>query len=176
LSVFNNIGVAWAHHFAGRHREAIHEALRIRDLVPGLEEAGNILIGSYEFLGRFEDAVRLIGEQRCWGLTLDSRRLLEAFHAGGANAYWRARLEMMEAAMESAPPSLNFALAITRLLLGEVDRALDHLEALVDAHVGNAVFLAVDPNLRALRGNPRYDAIVKRVGSPTASAAHTTST
>ena len=40
LSIFNNIGVAWAHHFAGRHREAIHEALRIRDLVPGLEEAG----------------------------------------------------------------------------------------------------------------------------------------
>ena len=35
LSLFNNIGVAWAHHFAGRHREAIHEALRVRDLVPG---------------------------------------------------------------------------------------------------------------------------------------------
>ena len=44
LSIFNNIGVAWAHHFAGRHRDAIHEALRIRDLVPGLEEAGNILM------------------------------------------------------------------------------------------------------------------------------------
>ena len=68
LSIFNNIGVAWAHHFAGRHRDAIHEALRVRDLVPGLEEAGNILMGSYELLGRFEDAAQLASEQRCWGM------------------------------------------------------------------------------------------------------------
>ena len=75
LSIFNNIGVAWAHHFAGRHRDAIHEALRIRDLVPGLEEAGNILMGSYELLGRFEDAAQLASEQRCWGLPLDGTKL-----------------------------------------------------------------------------------------------------
>ena len=173
LSVFNNIGVAWAHHFAGRHREAIHEALRIRDLVPGLEEAGNILIGSYELLGRFEDAAQLVSEQRCWGLALDGAKLREAFHAGGAQGYWRARLATMQEALAGVTvPAVYFALAITYLQLGEIDAALDALDAMVEAHVGGAVFIGVDPTLRTLRGNPRYDAIVRRVGSPMASAAN----
>jgi len=177
LSVFNNIGVAWAHHFAGRHREAIHEALRIRDLVPGLEEAGNILMGSYELLGRFEDAAQLAGEQRCWGLSLDGARLRDAFRAGGAQAYWRCRLGLMREALTGVTaPAVNFGLAITHLQLGEIDPAIDALEAMVDAHVGGAVFIGVDPTIRTLRGNPRYDAILRRVGSPMASAAHTAST
>ena len=177
LSIFNNIGVAWAHHFAGRNRDAIHEALRIRDLVPGLEEAGNILMGAYELLGRFEDAAQLAMEQRCWGLTLDGTKLRNAFRAGGAEGYWRARLALMREALTGITvPAVNFGLAITHLQLGEIDPAIDALEAMVDAHVGGAVFIAVDPTLRTLRGNPRYDAIIRRVGSPMASAAHTTST
>jgi len=36
--------------------------------------------------------------------------------------------------------------------------------------------IGVDPTLRRLSGNPRYEAILRRVGSPMASAAHTTST
>ena len=44
LSLFTNMGVAWVHHFAGDHEEAIREALRTRELAPALEEAGNILI------------------------------------------------------------------------------------------------------------------------------------
>ena len=177
LSLFNNISVAWSHHFAGRHREALHEALRLRDLVPGLEEAGNILIGSYEALGRFEDASKLITEQRCWGLTLDGDRLLQAYLAGGSEAYWRARLEMMRAAVAAgAPPSVRFALAIASLRLGDVEDALTQLETMVDAHVGGAVFIGIDPTLRQLRGNDRYEALLRRVGSPMASTAHTTST
>jgi serine/threonine protein kinase len=171
LSIFNNMGVAWAHHFAGRNREAIHEALRIRDLVPGLEEAGNILMGEYELLGRFEDAAQLATEQRCWGLTLDGTKLRDAFRAGGAEGYWRARLVLMREALTGiTAPAVNFGLAITHLHLGEIDPAIDALEAMVEAHVGGSVFIAVDPTLRTLRGTPRYDEIVRRVGSPLASA------
>ena len=173
ISVFTNIGVAWAHHFAGRYREAIHEALRLRDLVPGLEEAGNILIGAYEMLGRFDDAARLIGEQRCWGMHLDGAALLDACRRGGADEYWRSRLTQMTAANPS--PAVHFGFAICYVELGQTDAAVDHLEKMVDAHVGGSVFIGVDPTLRQLRGNPRYDALLKRVGSPMASAPHTAS-
>jgi serine/threonine protein kinase len=173
ISVFTNIGVAWSHHFAGRYREAIHEALRIRDLVPGLEEAGNVLIGGYEMVGRFEDAARLIGEQRCWGMRLDGAALLDAYHRGGADEYWRTRLAQMSATGPSA--SVHFGFAICHLQLGQIEAALDHLEKMVDAHVGGAVFIGVDPTIRQLRGNPRYDALLRRVGSPMASAPHTAS-
>ena len=173
ISVFTNIGVAWSHHFAGRYREAIHEALRVRDLVPGLEEAGNVLIGAYEMIGRFEDAARLIGEQRCWGMRLDGPALLEAYQRGGADQYWRTRLAQMTAADPS--PAVHFGFAICYLQLGQIDAALDHLEKMVDAHVGGSVFIGVDPAIRQLRGNQRYEALLKRVGSPMASAPHTAS-
>ena len=173
ISVFTNIGVAWSHHFAGRYREAIHEALRVRDLVPGLEEAGNVLIGAYEMLGRFEDAARLIGEQRSWGMRLDGARLLEAYRHGGADEYWRNRLTQMAAANPS--PAVHFGFAICHLKLGDIGSALGHVEKMVEAHVGGVVFIGVDPMLRQLRGNHRYEAILKHVGSPMASAPHTAS-
>ena len=111
------------------------------------------------------------------GPDLDGAKLREAFDAGGAQGYWRSRLEMMQEALANVTvPAVNFALAITHQQLGEIDPALDALEVMVEAHVGGAVFIGVDPTLRQLRGNPRYDAIVRRVGSPMASAAHTSST
>ena len=176
LSHFTNMSVAWVHHFAGQHEDAAREALRTRDLAPALEEAGNILIGSYEALGRYEEAARLIGEQRCYGLRLDGAALLAAYRDGGADAYWRARLESMHLAAASVPPSIHFAFAIAHARLGEHDQALDHLEQMVDAHVGGSVFIAVDPTLRLLRGNERYEAVLRRVGTPMASTPHTAST
>jgi serine/threonine protein kinase len=53
---------------------------------------------------------------------------------------------------------------------------LDRLEKLVDAKAGVVVFIAVDPCLQGLRGNPRYEALVRRVGVPTVSTPHTVST
>src|SRR5262245_30375097 len=164
ISVFTNIGVAWSHHFAGRYREAIHEALRVRDLVPGLEEAGNVLIGANEMVGRFEDAARLIGEQRCWGMRLDGAALLEAYRRGGADEYWRNRLTQMTAANPS--PAVHFGFAICHLKLGDTAGALDHVEKMVEAHVGNVVFIGADPMLTQLRGNDRYETILRRVAPP----------
>ena len=170
ISTFINMGVAWSHHFAGRHREAIHEALRVRDLVPGLEEAGNILIGSYELIGRFEDAARLVSDQRSWGMRLDGTALLEAYHKDGADGYWRTRLAQMEAS-EPIVPAMYFGFAICHVKLGQTDEAVRRLEAMVDHHVGGAVFIGVDPTLRELRGHARYEALLKRVGSPMAAPA-----
>jgi hypothetical protein len=47
---------------------------------------------------------------------------------------------------------------------------------MVDAHAGGAVFIGVDPTLRRLRGHERYEALLTRVGSPTASTPHPAST
>ena len=175
LSLFTNMSVAWIHHFAGRHEDAAREALRARDLAPALEEAGNILIGSYEAMGRYEDAARLIGTQRFHGLMLDGQQLLQAVHEGGPAAYWRTRLDLMHRGAGAIPPALHFGFAIAHLKLGERDAALAHLERMVDGHAGGCVFIGVDPTLRTLRGDERYEAILRRVGSPMASAPHTTS-
>ena len=180
LSLFINAGVSWMHHFAGRPADAAREALKTREIVPGFEEAGNVLISSYETLGEYEKAAELITQQRCWGVAFDGRALAEAFRSGGATGYWRKRLELMESVATAAPaPMINFAFAIVLHNVGRFDDALDHVERMVDLHIGGCVFLGVDPGLRALHGQPRFEAVLKRIGVPLrqkASAAHTTST
>jgi serine/threonine protein kinase len=179
LSLFINVGVAWIHHFAGRPEEAIREAVNAREIVPGFEEAGNVLISSYEELGRFEEAAAVIAQQRCWGLVLDGHALAAAFRRGGEREYWRTRLELMNLVAADAPPTFHFAKAVVHLHLGEVDEALDHLDRMVEAHTGGCVFLGVDACITRLAGHPRYEAILKRVGvAPPrgASATHTVST
>ena len=175
LSGFANIGVAWVHHFAGNHTDALREAQRVRDAVPGFEEAGNIVIGSMELLGRYEEAALLMNEQRCWGMKLDGDRLIAAFRQDGPEGYWRTRLELMKACEENRA-AVQFTFAVSHMHLGETAEAMDHLEKMVDAHAGGAVFIGVDPSLTALRGSRRYEALLTRVGMPRVSTPHTVST
>ena len=165
LSPFINMGVAWVHHFAGRPEDAVRECLDVRSMKPGHVEAGNILIGCYETLGRFDDAAALIKQQPCWGLALDGGSLLRAFERGGREKYLRERVAQMEIA-PTPPPAASFAFAICYAHLGENDKALEHLDRMVTHRAGGSIFLAIDPSLAPLHGLPRYEAIIKRVGAP----------
>ena len=166
------------HHFAGRHEEAVHEALRTRELAPGFEEAGNILIAPYEELGRFEEAAAIMREQRCYGMSARRRRAARAHCGAAASAPTGGRGS--SCSMQRSPASaavIHFAFAIVHLQLGEADRALDHLERMVDAHVGGGGVHRRRPVPASLRGNARYEAMLRRVGvPPMASAPHTAST
>jgi serine/threonine-protein kinase len=177
LSVFNNMAVAWTHHFAAHHKEAIREAAKAREIVPDLEEARNIIVSSLEALGRYEEAVSVMRNQRCWGIEFDAEALLQALRSGGPAAYWRTRLETIERA--PGFPARDYACAIVQHHLGNVERALFHSERMVEAHVSGCVFMAFDPCLSSLKGLPRFDALLTRIGVPlphTASAPHTAST
>jgi hypothetical protein len=132
---------------------------------PGLEEAGNILIAAYESLDRFEEAAALIGKQRCWGMSLDGASLQQALQRGGREGYLRERLAQMQR-HGPGPSSASFAFAHGYVRLGEFDQALDHLERMVEDRAGGSVFLGIDAALSPLRGTPRYDALIKRIGAP----------
>jgi eukaryotic-like serine/threonine-protein kinase len=168
LSIFAGMGVCWALHGAGRWAEARDEALRVRELVPGFEEAGNVLIHAYESLGLLEEAARVIAQQPSWGASLDGDALLEAWRAGGADAYWETRLKLLDEAAASSGPRIHFESALVLLRLGKPEDALDHLERLVDAHFSGSVFVPFDVPFAPLRKHPRFVALVKRIGTPVA--------
>ncbi|HVL68983.1 MAG TPA: protein kinase [Vicinamibacterales bacterium] len=165
LSPFISMSVAWVYHFWGRPAEAAREIHDVLSLRPGLVDAGNILMASYESLERYEEAAALMDTQTCWSLPIDGRRLVEAWRTGGAEAYWRARLEEMLAPGE-APPLAGFTFAVAHCSLGEYDKAIDYLERMVDAHAGGSVFIAADEMLACLRGLPRFEALLARIGAP----------
>ena len=175
LSLLISMSVCWSLHFARRLEETVRETRRVLELVPGFQEAGNILVSTYEDLGRFEDAAKVIGSQSCFGVRADWNVLLEAYRRDGEQGYWRKRLELLDSAPSQAP-MINYTYAIVYAHLGETTLALDRLEHLVKERAGGAVFINVDPCMHPLRSEPRFQALVKLVGVPTASAPHTVPT
>jgi hypothetical protein len=129
----------------------------------------------YEHLDRFEDAARLTLEQPVYGVRIDGAALLEAYHSGGPDAYWRKRIEILDGALVEAPRAIHYGYAVLYTRLGDSTRAIDHLQRLVDAHSSNAVFIGVDPCLQPLHGDARFHRVLSRLGVPTASAPHTAS-
>jgi serine/threonine protein kinase len=176
LSTLVNMTVCWGLHFAERWEEAVRETRRTRELAPGFQEAGNLLMTLYERLGRFEDAARLTLEQPIYGVRVDGAALLEAYRTGGPESYWRRRIGFLDDSLAEAPPSIHYGYAALYACLGDHEHAIDHLEQLVAARSSNAVFIGVDPCLRPLHGEARFQRVLSRLGVPTASARHTVST
>lgn len=177
LSPFVGMGVGWVHHFSGRPLEAMREIQDVLTLRPGLDEAGNILISCYENLGRYEEAAALVDRQSCWGMRLDGSALLAAYRSGGDEAYWRERLRQMYALGEMAAFA-GFSFASSHCRLGEYDKAMEHLERMYEGHAGGMVFIDCEPHIATMRGMPRYEALMQRLGVPRphmASAPHTAS-
>jgi serine/threonine protein kinase len=175
LSLLVNMSVCWALHFAGRYDEAIRETLRTRELAPAFPEAGNLLMVSYESLGRFEEAAAIAMEQPCYGVAIDGAALLAAYRSEGARGYWCKRLELFLKAASTRPGMLDYGLAIMYVRIGDIPHAIEHLEKLVREPAGGAVFIAVEPSLKTLQGNPHYEELLKRVGVPRVSAPRTVS-
>ncbi len=166
LSPVVNMGMAWALHFANRLEDAVRESLRVEELAPGFEEAGNMRIICLEKLGRCDEAAGIMKRQRCWGLPLDGDALKKAFANGGATAYWQRKLELLNEVDEIPSSARKLQTALALLHLGQKDDAVALLEAAVDKRTGMGVFLRVDPSFTDLRSHPRFAALVSRVGIP----------
>ncbi len=87
--------------------------------------------------------------------------LRTALSREGERGCWRALLGI--ARSRGASPDL---LAQYHAELGEQDEAFAELERAYAARVGQLNFLRVTPLLDALRGDPRFDELVRRVGIP----------
>ena len=177
LSLLMQMGVAWALYFGRRYQEAL-EALREVTLIePGFPDAISMLTVIYERLGLLERAAESFGHNASFfGVSGHEElpdRLKEGLSAGGAAGYWRARHEaagLFETAGRGAGVAA-YVRATCDAQLGNVDAAFAHLEQMTTARVGQCVFLMVDPGLDPLHADPRWEQVLRRLGSPLALAA-----
>jgi tetratricopeptide (TPR) repeat protein len=152
-------------YFARRYADALGSCRRALDadpaFVPALITQGMVLeeTGRHaEALAAFREVARLSGDgpqQR----TLVARATALAGDAAAA----RRMLEQIEEEGRSRYIS-PYSLALVHAALGDRDEAFRLLNAAVDERSSWMTYLAVNPRLDALRGDPRFAAVLKRVG------------
>jgi TolB-like protein/DNA-binding winged helix-turn-helix (wHTH) protein len=94
------------------------------------------------------------------GNVQDAESLANAYAAGGAEAYWRKRIEFAQ--RPPAPSALD--LAILYAHQGDRDGALTSLERAYQEHSPWLNFMACEPAFDSLRADPRFQKLVHQVG------------
>ncbi|HEX5215825.1 MAG TPA: protein kinase [Vicinamibacterales bacterium] len=164
--VYNVIGLML---FYSRHYpEAIeHYKQRLSDS----STRGRVgLARSYAAAGRFDDAIAMI--RTAIAMSDDPSfhaELTRIVAASGRTAEARqllAGLEARRAANADYMAPQDFA--YVQIALGDVDRGLALLQQGVNEHASRLLWLGVDPRVDAVRGDPRFITIIRRLGIPTA--------
>jgi serine/threonine protein kinase/Tol biopolymer transport system component/tetratricopeptide (TPR) repeat protein len=159
-------GVANVLFLAGRFDEAVEQCRRALELDPGSMSTHIVLRWCYEMQGMCDDALAVYEQERAFAgdTPTTHAKYAHVLASCGRTAEARAVLEEIKAKHE-APGALAYEVAVVHSLLGERDRALEWLERAARVHAVGLAFVRVDPRLRHVRDDPRFDALLRRVGS-----------
>jgi TolB-like protein/DNA-binding winged helix-turn-helix (wHTH) protein/Tfp pilus assembly protein PilF len=167
LSLIINADAGYILHIARRHDEAIERFQSTLKLDPHFAVARWYLGMAYEQVGRVEDAVGEFERAMTDSGNTVASLVSIAYTVGRAGDERRAReiLRQLEAraAREYVDPA---AFAHIHVALGEHDRALDFLERAYAQRSDWLVEINVVPSFDRLRSNPRFTALLKKMGFP----------
>ncbi|HJQ26326.1 MAG TPA: winged helix-turn-helix domain-containing protein [Blastocatellia bacterium] len=150
-----------------RYSEAIAQFRKTLEMDPNFASAHEFLSLAYEQQQLYKEAVEeMLRAKALLGTspkTLDALKL--AFEKGGMNGYRQQALGLMKVRLEDGAVA-PYRVAVLYACLGENDHAFEWLErAFADRSLWIA-YLRYDPRLDALRAEPRYQALLKRIESP----------
>ncbi len=165
LSLTITVGLGWAEYFSGRYERAIERYESVLEMDPGFAIVPWFLGPAYVQSGRFEDAIGLYEE---WVARLDRHpgmvaRLAQAHALAGRTDEARSVYEELEPQAERAPIFPDYH-ALVHTALGDADAAFGWLEKALEERCWVLVFLAVDPAYESLRTDPRFPALLQRIG------------
>lgn len=91
--------------------------------------------------------------------------LRNALKVGGPKGYWKKVLEFSQTG-ENPPEAYvgSYGSAIVYARLGEKEKALDALEKALSERVLAMTEIGIEPALDSLRGEPRFQKLLARVG------------
>ena len=156
----------WVLFQSRRYDEAIAEELQVVEMDPTLVMANNVLMNSYDKKGdddkSFEYFIRLmtLREKK----PADEINLLQTIYAqSGWRGVSERQFEQEKADEKDGKP--DYAnLAGLSIELGQNKQAIDYLEKAVDQNKFTLITLKVNPRYDPLRGDPRFDDLVRRIG------------
>ena len=167
LSLIINVAIGWAFYMARRYDEAIEQLLRTVELDPNYPVTHWILGLLYRKTGRYELAITA-GEK---GVNLSGGSpLMRAAlaHTYGESGKAKEALQVLDDLTELAKRKYvapHFFAGI-HIGLGENERAIEYLEKSWEDHSHWLIYLHLDPSMDALRSNPSFQDLLRRVGLP----------
>lgn len=118
----------------------------------------------YTGMGRHEEAI--FEALETIRLNPGAQQLAHAAHAAACGGRRKeAEQYLVEAnrvARNGAIPHYDFA--VVNVALGNYDAAFDHLEAAIAGRYSGMVWLKIDPRLKPIHSDPRYQAMLARMG------------
>ena len=168
LSLIINSDVGFVEVFARQYDQALKQLQRTLEMDPNFPPAHWVLSYAYEAKGLFREANAedlkagaLVRRNSSWVAEIQA-----AYDTSGWRGSWRKRLELLLAARSKGEHIPPYWLAMTYIRLGERQKALDWLEQAVEERFYLVVFLKVDPQFDSLRDEPRFHALLRRIGLP----------
>jgi hypothetical protein len=153
-------------HYAGRNAEAIPFFKQALELDSTFWFARSNLAAALFEIGERDEARRIaLSVRDVTGGNFESGLPAWILAQTGDVAEARARLRMLEERSRVKYVSMDGP-AIICVGLGETDKALDILERAADDHAFTMILLPLYPQIRALRNDPRYKALLRRMGLP----------
>jgi eukaryotic-like serine/threonine-protein kinase len=172
LSLIINVAIGWASYMARRYDEAIEQLLRTVELDPNYPVTYWILGLLYRITGRYELAITAgeKGVNLSGGSPMMRAALAHTYRMSGRAKEALQVLDDLTKLAKHKYVAPHF-LAGIYIGLGENQRAIDYLEKSYEEHSHWLIYLHIDPSMDALRNNPRFQDLLRRVGLPARAAA-----
>lgn len=161
LSARYQFGVGAVYLYSGRYDQAIAEFKRALELDPS---TGTMyLSAAYWQTGMYEEALKLweadgkseAGRVKYYALTGEREKALAVLE------HWKKRWALGDVDLD-----LLSNLASIYADLGDKEQALDWLERAYRMHSGGLVWVKVDPDFYSLHDQPRFQALLEKMGFP----------
>jgi serine/threonine-protein kinase len=167
LSLIVNWNASATLFYARRYDEAIAQAKRAVALDPTSPLPQGSLARVYEHMGNFNASLDIMEKnipESAGGKTIVAR-LRQGYATGGAEGYWRAMLALYneQGGKTQGDP---IRLAMIHAKLGDRDKAIANLQRAYAQHSGDMIFIKIEPTFDSLHEDPRFQALVRRVGLP----------
>ena len=161
-----NRGLGWVAFFMGDFAAAAKALEATLSLEPSYAHARSLLARTYAQLGRHNDALEQM-QAGSWKVepTTSHDEMLGQLHAiAGRRAAAMEVVTRLErrTALEGGDVRRYF-IALIFAALGERRQALERLERAYLEHDSTIVHIATDPRFHELRGDPRFDALCRRL-------------